>query len=212
MTDPIITNTQNAESSPATGPTIDSVEKERLSITSHPQWFAGGPEKAALLERMRKLTGDVHVNEAPAPSRQQAITAKLIDPTTSAADKQALQQELAALVAHEDVEALEQEPLEMLRDRFGIKPDVPPVLADVFDEEGEAVALRSFAFHGVQPAAARELRDWYMRSVFIPALGDPANVEDPAALVAEFRKLAAKHGLPQALTDAMIEEYGGEGV
>jgi hypothetical protein len=54
-TDPQTLNAIRESVGSSTAPMPDPAEAERRAITSHKDWFTGGPEKPALLERMRRL-------------------------------------------------------------------------------------------------------------------------------------------------------------
>jgi hypothetical protein len=84
--DQILANAAAAAATPATGPTIDAVERERQAITTHKDWYTNGPEKSALLERMRRLTSapdvvaaedkakaDVAAKTSPTEKRRQEL-------------------------------------------------------------------------------------------------------------------------------------------
>jgi hypothetical protein len=175
---------------------------------------AGETKRREAAAAQKPKTDAAAVQVTPQDRRRREVMAKIADRATPEAERDALRRELHALVAErtpEEVVALEEEPLETLRARYGIAADaVPAHLADLWDDEGQAVWLRSAAFHGVEPAAVRAISDWYLKEVFTPAVGQAENIADPQALVAQFRALAKRHGLSKELTDAMIDHYGGE--
>jgi hypothetical protein len=124
------------------------------------------------------------------------------------AEKSAALRELNKLLADETTEeeraAILEEPVESLRERYGVKSDaVLAPLRDRWDAEGERTVLASFAYHGVDPAAGRAIMDWYVAR-FNGALGDPANL-NAREMTAELEALARKHDLDERLVRDMIE-------
>ena len=159
--------------------------------------------------RVAKLTpGEKRRQELSRPDNPDGIHSK--DPKKKEAAMRELRAVLASQATEEEAAALKHEPLESLRERFGIKTHETLQrmgLEDVWDKQGEADVLASAVYHGVGAEDIRGVLSWYT-DIFTGAVGNPDNV-DVAAITAEFDKVAEKYHIPPKFKAALIERFGG---
>jgi hypothetical protein len=203
--DQIIANAAAAAATPATGPTIDAVEQQRLEITKHPDWFGGGPEKPKLLERMRRLTSAPEVIAAEDQAKADAA-AKLTPAQKELADlrnnpklydkhdpeqpklAQRLKQLLAAEDTTEERQALADSGIEGARRLFNLDPPAAILKHQQADYEerfaGHEQDLLLYArSEGLDTKTVTELRD-YGVEMGVRLDGQRMSADDEAA----FRK------------------------
>jgi hypothetical protein len=126
------------------------------------------------------------------------------DPVKQKAAVAELRKLLAAEASEEEKQAVADAPIGKLREQYGVDPTkVPAHLRESWDAESEATVWATFSQQGLSPEFAKASYEWYVGH-FTGALGRASNV-DAGAMEAEFRELAAQHGVAADVVDALVD-------
>jgi hypothetical protein len=201
------------------------LRREMAAITSGQKYTPTPPDKRepTTAERFKKAnderTAATKKAEAEAKAalpkferRRQELTRMLTERNAKLTDKEraGLTQELRELVASQmsaaEHEAILNEPVSQLRERFGLTNHLDrllPAMRERWDSEAEAEVVASFVHGGASQHAAQTIMNWYVDTMNRYG-GDIGNV-DFDGLEGEFRTMATRAGLSKAHIDALVK-------